>query len=117
MKRQNAIIGLVLVVLITLAAGFAALEHGKRELADRVRAHLADELREHVGYVESVELDLSATRESDNEERFVFDVVGARGEGVLTVEWVDHEARTATLRLRSGEEHDLLPEPEPEDDE
>jgi len=110
MTRDKAIGGLLLVVVVATAGGFLALKYGTRELADRVGRDVGPLLRAHLGTVERIELDLAATREQENEQVFVFDVVGSKDEGVLTVEWVDHAARSGTLRTKSGEVHDLFPE-------
>lgn len=68
----------------------------------------------HIGTIDSMEIDWSATGEEPGEDVFVFRIKGSKGQGLLTAECVtvdaDHEDVVAgKLELSSGETYNLFP--------
>lgn len=82
------------------------------EVADLLRDN--PKLRQHVGEIESLELDWVATAAKEDDETFVYRVQGDRGSGVLTVEQTEDDDWNkvivrATLRLPDGTQVQIVP--------
>ena len=110
------LIVLGVVVLLVVAVG-AVTWYGLDLVAEQVKADIEDNpvIVEHIGRIESIELDFSASADAPGDDTFVFELKGTKGSGVLTAEVVtvgdEHEeVRSGTLRLASGETVDLFPE-------
>ena len=89
---------------------------GLNIMDEQVKMDLRDNpvIVEHLGNLNTVDMDFTASAATGGEQTFVFNVVGTRGEGVLTaeVETVDGDTErvlSGTLRLASGESFDLFP--------
>ena len=70
-------------------------------------------IQEHIGSIEELTIDFTATGEADGDDVFVFEVKGDKGSGVVTAEFVtidenSEELRSGKLDLPSGETYDLL---------
>ena len=72
-------------------------------------------LIEHIGNVESFELDWARSFSHDEDDTFIYDVKGTEGVGRVTVRQItnddgDEEILDAELRLPNGETFDLMPD-------
>ena len=70
-------------------------------------------IREHLGVVERIEIDLEATGDQPSDDTLVFRVIGSEGTGVVTADIVTgdldvEEIRSGTLQLPTGETYDLM---------
>ena len=123
----GCLIALGIGLLVAVGGGYAMFQYGVGLIEDEVREDLADHpvVREHLGELQSVELDLETSAELEGDEQFAFRAVGTKGGGVLRITVVtgedDKEHVTAgTLEVDGGQTVDLFPEPdaiEPEPDE
>jgi hypothetical protein len=82
------------------------------EVADQVRDVPA--FREHIGELESLDVDFVASSAKGDEETFVYNAKGSKGTGVLTVKQTEDEdwnalIEEASLRLPDGREVPILP--------
>jgi hypothetical protein len=71
-------------------------------------------MREHIGDIESFEMDWSRSFADEDDDTFIYQVRGSKGEGRVTVQHItndagDEEILSAQLRLPSGETFDLVP--------
>lgn len=69
-------------------------------------------IQEHIGEIEEIETDFTATGNAEGEDVFVFRIKGSKGSGVVTAEFIStgpesEEVRSGTLELDSGETYDL----------
>lgn len=69
-------------------------------------------IQEHIGNIESIETDFTATGNAEGDDVFVFRIKGPKGSGVVTAEFIStgadsEEVRSGTLELDSGETYDL----------
>src|SRR5262245_4973503 len=79
--------GGLLVVLLCCGGGAALLFFTRDFMQAEVKNQLRDnpKLREHLGELESVELDFSGTVAVDDDQTFRYNVRGSKGSGELTV--------------------------------
>ena len=89
-------------------------------MADQVRTEIQDNpvIVEQIGEIEEITTDLAASANEAGANVFVFDVVGSKASGRLTVNTVTvsadrEEVNWGRLRLESGEELDLFPDQGP----
>ena len=105
--------GLVFVVVFGVG-GYFLWDYTKKLLAEKVKVQVRDNpvVREHLGELETVEIDLTATSASDDEDELVFQAQGSKGAGELRVEFDNDGERIerGTLRLPSGKSYDLFPD-------
>ena len=107
---------LALAAVVLVAVGIGGLLYwGWGLYAEQAKAELNNNpvIQQYIGNIEEMSLNFGASSDIDDEDTFVFDVKGAKGEGVVTAEFVtiDHETeelRSGTLRLPNGETHDLM---------
>ncbi|REK18873.1 MAG: hypothetical protein DWQ37_03455 [Planctomycetota bacterium] len=106
------------VALLVCCGGIGGFFYfGLTVFAKQVEAELRDNpaLVEHVGAVQSFEIDWVATSAEADNDVFAFNVRGDQGEGVVTAKCVttdddSEEIAWATLRLPNGETVELVPE-------
>ena len=117
---------IVLIVLGVLGSGFlvlccgggvAFLYFGMQVFSEEIANELRDNptLIEHVGNVESFEIDWIGSAAADGESVFLFDVKGSKADGVVTCESITLEDGTeyiswAELELLDGTSVDLVTE-------
>ena len=105
--------GGLLVVLLCCGGGVALLMFTRDFMQAEVKDQLRDnpKLREHIGELESVELDFSGTVAADDDETFRYNVRGSKGSGELTVieSPDDSTIVEATLRLKDGTQVKIVP--------
>lgn len=75
-------------IAVCCGTGYFAWTIARQELAKQVRQQIAGspEIAEHVGDVESVAINLTATQRSNEPGKMVFDVQGSRGSAQLAVD-------------------------------
>ena len=105
-------------VLAALCCGGLFL-FGTRTVAEQVKTDLRGNpvIEEHLGPIDTIELDWIASQNAPGEDEFVFDVEGPKGTGRIQVvtETVDAETEdvvSGTLELPNGETYDLFPDGE-----
>ena len=108
--KGSTVLLIVLGVVVLLVAVGAVAWLGLDLIAEQVKADIEDNpvIVEHIGRIESIELDLLASGDTPGDDTFVFELKGTKGNGVLTVEVVtvddEHEeVRSGTLRLARPE--------------
>ena len=82
------------------------------EIANELRDN--PKLREHIGELESAEMDIIASGAENDDDTFVYRVKGDKGSGRVTVRQItdengDEVIEEATLRLPTGENVELVP--------
>ncbi len=89
---------------------------GMNIAAEEVAAQVRDnpKFREHIGELQSLDVDWVATSAENDDETFVYQAQGDKGSGVLTVkEETDEEWNSivveASLRLKDGTRVQILP--------
>lgn len=85
---------------------------GEQEIATQLRDN--PNLREHIGEIQSLEMDIIASGAQDDSDVYVYGVQGTKGSGTLTIrESMDADFSTiveeATLRLPDGTEVQIVP--------
>ena len=110
----------VLAVLFVVVGGYAFFSFGGKVLSTQVGESVRDNpvVLEHLGRIESIEMDWMETVSNGQEDVFVYEVVGSKGSGVLrvvsiTIDDTTEQVVSGTLQLASGEELDLFPEGTP----
>ncbi len=108
----------VLTVLAIFFGGWAMVRLGLDVFANDVEFELRDNpvIIEHIGRIEELEVDLTASLSTPEDDDFVFEVRGTKGSGLIHATCVTRddgtEAVTAgTIQLESGATLDLFPEP------
>ena len=104
----------VIVVIVAIGVGvFLLARMGLDMFGEQVKAELRDHpvILEQIGDIKECKLDLKATGTLEKEDWFVFDLVGGKANGELTVR-LDTEkegemVREATLRTEDGKTHEL----------
>ncbi|MHC4974420.1 MAG: Coa1/Tim21 domain-containing protein [Planctomycetota bacterium] len=122
--RASTVILIVVGAVVVVVVGFGFLAWWGLDLvSEQVKADLQDNpvILEHIGRIESIDIDLMASGAARGDDTLVFDLKGTKGEGVLnaevvTVDGEHEEVRSGTLRLPSGEKVDLFPESDVKDD-
>ncbi|MHC4959907.1 MAG: hypothetical protein ACYTGN_16200 [Planctomycetota bacterium] len=111
----------ILGLVIAIVVGVVALgSWGLDVIAEQVKLDIQDHplILEHIGSIETIELDFTASAAQDDENAFVFNLKGSKGNGLLIAELETTDADTekvvaATLRVASGKVIDLFPAVEP----
>ena len=90
---------------------YFGLELISTEVRNQVRDHPV--VVQHIGVIESFEVSFIESAATNDDETFVYHVKGTKGSGVLTAKHVtnaagEEEILWAKLRLRDGQEHDLV---------
>ena len=105
--------GALLAVLVCCGGGVALLAFTKSFIQTEVKEQLRDnaKLREHIGELETVELDFAGTMAEDDDNTFRYNVKGSKASGELTaIESPDDETIIeAHLRLKGGTKIQILP--------
>lgn len=107
--------GVVVLGLLVCCGGFYALMNvGMNVVAEDIRMQLRDHptIQEHVGEIQSIDVAFGASMAHDDDETFVYEVKGSKGNGELTVKSITHfdeteEIVSATLRTDDGETFEL----------
>lgn len=116
-RRRLLIVGFILLSLVGIGGlgfrGWDLFTDQAKEALDKNSVIL-----QHVGEIDRIEMDVTATGDAEGEDVFVFRVAGSRGTGVVTAEFITVDADTeeigsGTLRLSSGETYDLLAQDSP----
>ncbi len=124
MKRRKLLfVGIAgFVFLIVVGIGGLAF-WGWNLFADQAKVALNKNsvIRQYIGQIEQIEVDLIATGNEEGEDVFVFRIEGPKGTGVVTAEFVTidadaEEIRSGSLQLPTGETYDLLAENLPSHD-
>lgn len=107
----------VIAVLAMFFGGWAMVRLGLDVFANDVESELRDNpvIIEHIGRIENLEVDLTASLSTEENDDFVFTVTGTKGSGLIHATCITRddgtEAVTAgTIQLESGETLDLFPE-------
>ncbi len=106
----------IIAVLATILGGWAMIRFGFNVFASEVEADLRDNpvIVEHLGRIEEIEVDFSASITTEGDDDFVFRARGTKGSGLLSVTCVTNddgveEVIAGTIQLDSGETLDLFP--------
>ena len=112
-------IALVIVgVLLTVCGGgcvallLFGLNVSEQEIADQLRDN--PKLREHIGEIETIDMDIVASGAEDDSDVFVYRVKGNKGKGKLTIregtgDGFETLVEEAKLRLPDGTEVQIVP--------
>ncbi|QEG41953.1 Coa1/Tim21 domain-containing protein [Roseimaritima ulvae] len=111
----GAIGGVVLLgVLVCCGGGYALVNLGMNVVAEDIRMQLRDHptVREHIGEIESIDTAFGASLAHEDDDTFVYNVSGDKGDGELTVKSVTggdgmEDIVSATLRTDDGETYEL----------
>lgn len=84
--------------------------------AEEVRSQIKDDpvIEEHIGRIESIEVNYAASFAEDDDTIWTYDLVGSKGAGRLVVKQIDDadsdavQLEWATLELDTGDTFDLL---------
>jgi hypothetical protein len=102
--------GPLLVVFLCCGGGVGMMMLGMNVLSAEIEVEMRDhpQFREHIGEVQSFDLDWAKSFAVEGDNTFIFDVRGTKGSGELTVDSVTNDAgaeeiRSAELRLSNGE--------------
>lgn len=109
--------GGILLLLLCCGGGVGLLLMVRSMMTAEVKSQLRDnpKLREHVGELETVELDFAGSIAEDDDNTFKYNIRGSKGSGELTVVESDDDETIveATLRLPDGTKVKILPEEKP----
>lgn len=105
------------VLLLVCGGGCVGLVmFGLNVSEEEITAQLRDnpKLREHIGEIQSLDMDIIASGAEDDDEVFVYRVKGDKGSGRLTIregtnDDFDTIVEEATLRLSDGTEVQIVP--------
>ncbi len=83
-------------MLVLTAAGCGLFD----VFIDQVKADIKDNpvIVQHIGTIQSMEIDWAGTGSEPDENTFVFNVTGSKGSGVLTAECITIDANTEDVR-------------------
>jgi hypothetical protein len=108
--------GILLLVLLCCGGGYGGFVLVANVLSAEIKEMLRDNptLREHVGELESVELDFFGSMAIDDDDTFRYRVKGSKASGELTVKQHtdddgDEVIEEASLRLPGGEQVQIVP--------
>ena len=105
--------GGIFMVLLCCGGGVGLFAMVRSYMNAEVKSQLRDnpKLREHVGELETVELDFAGSMAEDDDNTFRYNVRGSKGRGELTVVESDEDETIveATLRLPDGTKVQILP--------
>ena len=101
----------LLLVVSGAFTGCGVLDEFERQVAADIEDNPV--ILEHIGDIESIETDWTATGEEPGDDVFVFRLKGSKGDGLLTAECItvdaDHEdVVSGSLKLPSGTTIDLF---------
>jgi hypothetical protein len=103
-------------VLLCCGGAFGVIAFGVNLLEAEIKDKLRDnpKLREHIGEIQSLDTDLTASMAVDDEDTYRYKVRGTKGSGELTVKQnTDDEGNEvieeATLRLPDGKTVQIAP--------
>lgn len=104
------------IVLLCCGGGTGLMWFGMNILSAEIENELRDneQLKEHIGVIESFKLDFTRTAAEGNSDGMVFKVKGSLGEGYVTVvsetdNAGDEKVLSAKLRKSDGTEVQLVP--------
>lgn len=105
------------VLLIVCGGGCVGLVmFGLNISEEEIKAQLQDnpKIREHIGEIESIDMDIVASGAEDDSDVFVYRIKGDKGSGRITIregagEGYDTLVEEATLRLPDGTEVKVVP--------
>ncbi len=116
-SRAGCLITAAVVVLFVVAAGYALLNVGMGMVEEQVKQDILDNpvILEHVGNIETIEIDYEASAALPGDDVFVFLLAGSKGtaEMTATVKTLDEDTEkvvAGSLRLPSGQTMDLFPQ-------
>ena len=102
--------GPLIVILLFCGGGLGIMMFGMNVLSAEIEMELRDhpQFREHIGEVQSFDVDWAKSFAEEGDDVFVYDVQGTKGSGEVTVESVTNdvgkeEIISAQLRMSSGE--------------
>lgn len=112
----GCLIWVAVAIVVVAVASYGVVRFGIELIEDEVRRDLAGNpvLLEHLGEIQDLSLDFTASRELPGENDFAFEIRGAKASGVLraTVLTGDDELEhvtAGTITLANGDEYDLFP--------
>ncbi len=123
-QKKKSLLKILLIsggCLLLLGGGCIALVGGAvfwgfGELEDQAAQALAGNpvIEEHIGEIEECDFNVVASSNAGGDETFVFDLVGSKGSGSVTGDFVTVDATTekvksGVLRMEDGSEYDLFP--------
>ncbi len=121
--RTGCVVAIVLAALagiVLVAGGVWLMGFGLDVFAEQVKQDIQDNpvVLEHIGRIETIEANLSATAAEPNEDIFVYEIEGTKSNAVLTAVTITVDANTekvtwGQLRMPSGEVLDLFPDQGP----
>ena len=112
------IVGVFMVLVTLCCGGLGFLAYFYLEMtAGEVESDLRDNpvIAEHIGSIQSFEMDWGGSFVEEDEDTFVFRIRGSQASGIVTVLCDTDDAEIAevvsgTLQVDSGETYDLFPE-------
>ena len=109
----------IIAVFATIFGGWAMVRFGLNVFSSEVEADLRDNpvIVEHLGRIEELEVDLTASMTTEGDDDFVFRARGTKGAGLISATCVTNddgveEVIAGTIQLDSGETLDLFPDEE-----
>ena len=109
--RSRQMICVAGLVVCFTASACGLLDEFERQVAEDIKANPV--IVNHNGEITAIEVDWTATGEEPDEDVFVFNLTGTKGNGTLTAECItvdaDHEdVVSGSLQIPSGETIDLF---------
>ena len=82
------------------------------EVADQLRDN--PKFREHIGELETMNIDWAASAATDDEDTFIYKVKGSKGSGTVTAKHItddddNEQIVEASLRLSDGKQVQIVP--------
>ena len=107
--RRAAFLAAAIALLLNVGCG--ALDEFERQVVQDIQDNPV--MLEHVGQIQTIDIDWVATGQEPGDDVFVFDVTGSKGSGTLTAECITidsgrEDVVAARLRLPSGEDLDIF---------
>lgn len=110
-----AFVGAVTCVVLLIGGGMWIASWGIDVVAQQVANDIENNpvIVQHIGLINSIEVDWTASMAEPGEDVFVFELSGSKGRGVLVAEskTIDVDTENVTwgrLKLPSGEQYDLF---------
>lgn len=115
----GCLITILVVVALAAGGGYLAFQKGMEMMAEQASDAIRDDpsIKEHIGEIESLEVDLKATsalKQKTGEEKavFVFEIVGSKGKGRVAVTMAKEPKpggifTAATLTMEDGQSYPL----------
>jgi hypothetical protein len=110
--------GVVGIVVLALGAGLF-VRWGMGIFAEQVKLELRENpvILEHLGRLDTLEMDMTASTAAEDEDEFVFNAEGTKGSGVIRAICITRspdreEVVSGTLELPDGSTYDLFPDGE-----